>query len=57
MGCGTECGMLFDVERGRPSVGCGTECGTLCDVERGRVWAVTWNVERCAMWTEVECGL
>ena len=36
---------------------CGTECGTLCDMERGRVWSVARNVERCAMWNEVECGL
>ena len=33
------------------------ECGTVCDVERRRVWAVGWNVERCVMWNEVECGL
>ena len=33
----------------------GTECGALCDVERGRVWAVARNVQRCAMWNEVEC--
>ena len=39
-------------------MGCGMECGTLCDVERvGRVWAVAWNVERCVIWNEVECGL
>ena len=31
-------------------MGCGMECGTLCDV---RVWAVAWNVERCAMCNEV----
>ena len=36
---------------------CGMECGTLRDVKRGRVWAVAWNVERCAMWNEEECGL
>ena len=27
----------------------------------GAIWigvcAVAWNVERCAMWNEVECGL
>ena len=70
MCCGSECGTLCDVERGRVwavarnvercamwSEGCGSECGTLCDVERGRVWAVARNVERCAMWNEVECGL
>ena len=38
-------------------MGCGMECGTVCDADRGRVWAVAWNVERCAMRTEVECGL
>ena len=31
-------------------------CGTVCDVERRRVWAVGWNVERCVMWNDVECG-
>ena len=50
MFCGMECGM-------RQSVGCGMGCGTLRDEERGRVWAVAWNVERCAIWNEVECGL
>ena len=33
------------------------KCGTLCDVERGSVWAVAWNVERCAMWNEVVCAV
>ena len=33
---------------------CGTECATLCDVKRGRVCAVARNVERCAMWNEVD---
>ena len=36
----------------RQCVGCGMGCGTLRDVERGKVWAVAWNVERCAMWNE-----
>ena len=45
-------------ERGGVSV-CAVawECGTVCDVERRRVWAVGWNVERCVMWNDVECGL
>ena len=42
MGCGMECGM---------------ECGMVRDGERGRAWAVAWNVERCMMGNEVECGL
>ena len=33
------------------------QCGTEHDGERGSVWAVAWNVERCAMGNELERGL
>ena len=53
--CGLWHGMWNVVRCGmRQSVGCGMAC---CAMWNEVVWAVAWNVERCAMWNEAECGL